>query len=59
MTKGSKTLRKAAASSAYEMPLAERRKRIATLCGEVSAFWNGQPNTGAVAHLIQMRRGKA
>lgn len=41
------------------MPLAQRRRKIEALCGEVSAFWKDKPNTGAVAHLLSERQGKA
>jgi hypothetical protein len=49
--------RKTAAQKFRELPLAERKRRIAALCDEVEAFWKGKPDTGALAHLLKMRRG--
>jgi hypothetical protein len=57
MTKTVKATRKASATSAREMSPAERKKRIAALCSEVNEFWKGQPDTGSVAHLVELRRG--
>lgn len=55
----SKQPRKTAAQRVRELPAAERRKRLHALMDEVDAFWKGKPDTGAVAHLLKLRRGKA
>ena len=51
--------RQSAAQKFRELPLAERKRRIAAMCDEVEAFWKGKPETGAVAHLLKLRRGEA
>jgi len=51
--------RQSAAQKFRELPLAERKRRIAAMCGEVEAFWKDKPDTGAVAHLLKLRRGEA
>jgi hypothetical protein len=50
--------RKTAAQKCRELPLAERKRRIAALCDEVEEFWKGKPDTGALAHLLKLRRGE-
>jgi hypothetical protein len=49
--------RQSAAQKFRELPLAERKRRIAAMCAEVETFWKGKPETGALAHLLKMRRG--
>lgn len=49
---------KSAAQRVRELPAAERRKRLHALMDEVEAFWKGKPDTGALAHLLKLRRGE-
>ncbi len=51
--------RQSAAQKIRELPSAERRKRLHALMDEVDAFWKGKPDTGALAHLLKLRRGEA
>lgn len=51
--------RQSAAQRFRELPLAERKRRIAAMCEEVETFWKGKPETGAVSHLLKLRRGEA
>lgn len=51
--------RQTAAQKFRELPLAERKRRIAAMCEEVETFWKGKPETGAVSHLLKLRRGEA
>jgi hypothetical protein len=39
------------------MTAALRCRKIVTLCAEVSEFWKVKPSTGALAHLLNERRG--
>lgn len=58
-TKPTAKPRQSAAQKLRELPLAERKRRITAMCDEVEAFWKGKPETGAVAHLLKLRRGEA
>jgi hypothetical protein len=51
--------RKSAAQQIRELPLAEKKRRFAAMCEEVETFWKGKPDTGAVSHLLKLRRGQA
>ena len=51
--------RQSAAQKFRELPLAERKRRIAAMCEEVETFWKDKPDTGAVSHLLKLRRGEA
>ena len=51
--------RQSMAQKFRELPPAERKRRIAVMCDEVEAFWKDKPDTGAVAHLLKLRRGAA
>lgn len=51
--------RKSAAQRIRELPLAEKKRRFTAMCHEVESYWKNKPETGAVAHLLKLRRGEA